>query len=305
MTSARVRTVLAVLFVLVSVLGGASAAHATAPGANWTAIPPGPAPNQRSNPVTVSFGASQHLFVAGADRAIYHNAVSANGVWSGWTKVPGAVTNEDISAVVFNNEINVFYQSWDTLQPFRVVMAANGTWGRPEVVFVSRIFAGLNVVVINGTLSMFVRTAMGDVCRLVFDGVWHSCEPLPTNSHTSDTPSAVLAGNQLNVFVRSADTRILRSTLVGTTWSDWQAVPGTFVTGEVSAVLFNAAINLVVRTTDNRISRNVLTGTTWGQWIPVPNLITAASPSASVFNGSLIMTAVNDDQTLWRTRNTR
>lgn len=199
-------------------------------------------------PSAVVFNNEIYVFYQGASNNgqlcyVTYNPSTSSWASPVWINSAGEVLMENSpSAVVFNNELYVFYQGVGASWCYNT-SGDGSTWGGQVKPSIGGGEASPSAVVYNDQLYLFYQG--GDdwgVYYNIFDGSsWTPNAPIPGYPVISASPSAAVYGGELYVFYQTSNNSggLCYSVLNGSTWGSIAQVTGVSMSGSPAAVLLN------------------------------------------------------------------
>lgn len=140
-------------------------------------------------------------------------------------------------------------------------------------------------------MSLVVRGVNNSLFYRTFNvsmSTWNPWIQLP--GQTSDSPAAVLVGNDLHIVIRGADQSLSYGYVdVSGVFSNWIPIINSSTPSAPTLTSNGTALCLVVRSEDNRTEYRFynLVSRTWNDWAVLPNGTTFDSPAATIYAGQL------------------
>jgi hypothetical protein len=245
------------------------------------------------------------VFVRGSDSALWsmHETV-ANGGWSGWESLGGALTNGATVARNADGRLEVFVRGTDNALYHRAQLAPNGGWGDWSGLGGALTSDPAVAPAADGRLNVFVRGTDNGVywmAQTVDAYTWSDWAPL---GGVAMSPVAVdrNADGRLDIFVRGSDNGLYHRTQIDAdNWEDWSALGGVMTTVATTAVNADGRLQVFARGSDNAlwtIHQDVPNGE-WLDWESLGGTLSGAVAVGRNADGRLEVFVPGSDNALY------
>lgn len=244
----------------VAVLTAFAATALSAPGvANAGSATPDPLDG--TVVAAASMNSGRHdLFTVGSDLRLRHRTY-ADGQWTGWQDLGGALTSAPAVASWGANRLDVFARGIDnTLQHIWY----DGTWHKWESLGGKLTSAPTVASWEAGRLDIFARTTGNTMIHKWFASGWSNWENLG-GGLTSAPTAASWGKSRLDVFARGKDNALWHKYFNGK-WSGWESLGGLISSAPSAASWGANRLDIMARGGDNYMYQRWYDGK-WHPWV--------------------------------------